>query len=103
MDKTTVMTNVSRYAAAVRTMLNPSAIILYGSYANGTPTDDSDIDIAIIMSHFGGDRLETSSKLWGLTWSIDDRIEPILLDSADEDASGFMSEVLKSGQVIYHA
>lgn len=103
LDKTTTMTNVSRYAEAVRNMLNPNAIILYGSYVNGEPTDNSDIDIAVIMNHFSGDRLETSSKLWGLTWDIDDRIEPILLDSSDSDSSGFISEVLKTGQVIYHS
>lgn len=103
MDKTAAMMSVSRYAEAVKDMLNPSAIILYGSYANGTPTEGSDIDIAVIMNQFSGDRLEVSSKLWGLTWTIDDRIEPILLDRADDDSSGFMSEVLKTGQVIYCA
>ncbi len=28
--------------------INPYRIILFGSYANGTPTDDSDIDILVI-------------------------------------------------------
>lgn len=103
MDKTAVMSSVIRYADAVKTILNPSAVILFGSYVSGTPNADSDIDIAVIMNDISGDRWDLSSKLWNLTWDIDDRIEPILLALSDEDGSGFISEVFKTGQVIYHA
>lgn len=102
MDKTAVMNSVNRYADAVKTMVNPSAVILFGSYVNGTPNADSDIDIAVIMNDISGDRWDLSSKLWNLTWNIDDRIEPILLALSDEDGSGFISEVFKTGQVIFH-
>ncbi len=45
MNKETVINNVKRYAREVNKILSPDAIVLYGSYANGTATEDSDIDI----------------------------------------------------------
>ena len=50
MDKAAARELAERYAAEVRTILDPDAIILFGSYVNGTPHEWSDIDIAIILS-----------------------------------------------------
>ena len=102
MDKTTVIETVKRYAEAVKNEFSPSAVILYGSYANGTPREDSDIDVAVVFDSFSGDWLHTSSRLWGLTENISFDIEPILLDIS-EDKSGFAKHVIKTGQVIYQA
>ena len=99
MDKATVMNNIKRYAQEVQKELRPDAIVLFGSYANGTATEDSDIDIAVIVNEFKGDRLEASAKLYNLTWDIDTRIEPILLDRA-KARSSFVNEVLRTGEMI---
>ena len=99
MDKKAVMSNVKRYAKEVHKELRPDAIVLYGSYANGTATEDSDIDIAVVVNAFAGDRLETSAKLYNLTWDIDTRIEPILLDKAEARKS-FFNEVMNTGELI---
>ena len=100
LDKNTVISNVRRYADEVRNSLNPVAVILYGSYAKGTATDDSDIDVAVIFNGFNGDWLETSAKLWKLRRNISDDIEPILLDRTN-DKSGFIENIYKTGQIIY--
>ena len=99
MDKRDVMIIAKKYANEVEKLFHPSAIVLYGSHAKGTARDESDIDIAVVFSAFKGDFLETSKKLWNLTWDIDDRIEPILLDCTN-DNSGFVNEVFKTGQVL---
>jgi predicted nucleotidyltransferase len=99
MDKTAVIGNVRRYAQEVHKALSPDAIVLFGSYAKGTATEDSDIDIAVIVDDFKGDRLEASAKLCNLTWGIDTRIEPILLDKA-KARSSFVNEVLRTGEMI---
>jgi len=67
LDKTTVIDMVERYADLVKKELSPAFIVLYGSYVNGTPHEDSDIDVAIIFNGFSGDWLKTSAWLWGLT------------------------------------
>ena len=102
LDKETAISTVERYANAVRKEFSPAAIILYGSYAKGSPNKDSDIDVAVIFNGFSGDWLKTSTRLWRLTEDISFDIEPILLDSA-EDESGFVRSIYKNGQIIYQA
>lgn len=99
MDKTTITDSVNNFAQAAWQIIPTAAVVLFGSHAQGTSRIDSDIDIAIIVDGFTGDYLQTSAALWHLTWKIDDRIEPILLDR-QTDRSGFVAEVMRSGLVI---
>lgn len=102
LDKSAVINTVQRYADIVAKELSPAAVILYGSYANGDADDDSDIDVAVVFDGFQGDWLKASSYLWRLRREVSYDIEPILLDSA-QDRSGFVANILKTGQVIYRA
>ena len=99
LDKATVRELAAQYAAEVKKILSPSAIVVFGSYANGTPHEWSDIDIAVIMRDFQGDWLEASAALCGLTRRVSIDIEPHLLDEV-HDASGFVQHILQTGQVI---
>ena len=96
MDKSTALINAGKFARLVREYLSPEAIIMFGSYANGTPGKWSDIDIAVIFDGFQGKHLETSAYLWRLSYEIDGNIEPHLLDKAD-DPTGFVSDILRTG------
>jgi predicted nucleotidyltransferase len=40
---------IRRYARAIAERFRPDKIILFGSYAYGTPHEDSDIDLLVIM------------------------------------------------------
>ena len=102
LDKATVKKIANQYAEEVKKILDPSAIILFGSYANGNPHEDSDIDIAVVMNNFQGNWLETSATLCGLTRRVSIDIEPHLLDETC-DKSGFVRHVIKTGEVIYEA
>ena len=102
MDKGTVVSTVKQYAERVASECRPSAVVLYGSYAKGNARDDSDIDVAVVFDGFTGDWLKTSARLWRLTEEISYDIEPVLLDST-KDASGFVEDIFKTGQVIYRA
>ncbi|MCL1820677.1 MAG: nucleotidyltransferase domain-containing protein [Oscillospiraceae bacterium] len=99
MDKAEIISNVKRYAIEVQKELRPDAIVLFGSYANDTATEDSDIDVAVIVNELEGDRLEAAARLSYLTWDIDTRIEPILLDKSKARIS-FVNEVLRTGELI---
>jgi predicted nucleotidyltransferase len=99
LDKATVINMAELYAEEVRKILNPQAIVLFGSQVKGTANDESDIDIAIILNGFTGDYLETSKQLYRLRRHISADIEPILLDSA-YDKAGFVAEVLRTGQIL---
>lgn len=50
---------------------------LYGSYASGTETRWSDIDVAIISPDISHDRFEERIRLSKLASRIDTRIEPM--------------------------
>jgi predicted nucleotidyltransferase len=100
LDKEAVITAVKQYADIVIKELSPAAIVLYGSYAKDDAHADSDIDVAIIFNGFTGDWHKTSSMLWRLRRGISFDIEPILLDST-EDESGFVKNIYKTGEIIY--
>lgn len=99
MDKKQAMNIAKKYASAVRKTFSVCDIILYGSYARGTATENSDIDIAVIVDQLPNDYLSAASLLWKLTREIDDGIEPVLL-TADDDASGFLTTVRNTGIAI---
>ena len=100
MDKTTVIKTATQYAQIVAEELKPYAIFLYGSYANGTPHAESDIDVAVVFDGFNGNWLEISAKLWKLRREISDDIEPVLLDRT-QDKSGFVNNIIKTGELLY--
>ena len=55
MDKNTVLNILSRYRSTLETngtMVNK--MILFGSYANGTNKEGSDIDVVVVSEHFEG-------------------------------------------------
>lgn len=81
-----VMNLAKAYTDAVRGMMDTKGIFLYGSYAKGTAREDSDIDIAVNVDRVLGDYLNAASKLWGLTRTVGDAIEPVLLTEQDNQS-----------------
>ena len=64
------------YGKLVKEELDVKNIYLYGSYAKGTYTSDSDIDIAVVGDNFIGDPIEDTLMLMKIRRKIDNRIEP---------------------------
>ena len=102
MDKTTAIRYVKQYADVVRQNFKVKKVILYGSYSRGSARKDSDIDVAVVLSCIDEDFLTAEAKLFRLRREIDTRIEPVLLEESN-DKSGFLEEILKTGEVIYNA
>ena len=46
---TVPMSAIRRYARQVVEQFDPDQVILFGSYAYGTPTPDSDVDLLVVM------------------------------------------------------
>jgi predicted nucleotidyltransferase len=80
MDKETAIARVKQYAAVVRRNFPVKKVILYGSHARGKAGDDSDIDVAIVVSRVEGDLLLSERKLFRLRRYIEPMIEPVLLE-----------------------
>jgi predicted nucleotidyltransferase len=101
LDQETALEHAKVYAKLVGEQINPTKIVLYGSIAKGNWNENSDIDIAVIVNKIDDDFLELSKRLNKLTRNIDNRIEPVLLQ-IDEDRSGFLSSILKTGITLYN-
>lgn len=100
MDKKSALEIAQAYAMLVQENFDVERIFLYGSYAKGTPNQNSDIDIAVIVDNIEGDYLAEQAKLFKLRRAIDLRIEPVLLLN-NRDDSGFLAEIMATGEIIY--
>ena len=100
MDKKSALEIARTYAMLIQETLDVERVLLYGSYAKDTPNKNSDIDIAVIVKDIQGDYLAEQAKLFKLRRAIDLRIEPVLLLS-NRDDSGFLAEIMATGEVIY--
>jgi len=68
---------IRKFSQAVAQQFRPNKIVLFGSYAYGKPTDDSDVDLLVRTPAEVGKRLR-----WG---------------------DGFLQEVMEKGEVLYEA
>ena len=102
MDKATAIRCVKQYADLVRQNFDVKKIILYGSYSRDAARKDSDIDVAVVLDSVDEDFLTCEARLFRLRREIDVRIEPVLLEES-MDRSGFLEEILKTGEIIYSA
>jgi len=102
LDKYRVRTIARMYSNEVRKVLNPVSVILFGSYVNGNPHENSDIDIAVLVSNVEGEDWHNSRiLLQRIRRNLDFiDIEPHLLDES-HDPSGFVEHVIKTGEVVY--
>ncbi|MDO8589625.1 MAG: nucleotidyltransferase domain-containing protein [Armatimonadota bacterium] len=102
MDKAAAIRIARKYSDRVRTRLAVRKVVLCGSQLRGGAREDSDIDIAVIDRGLDETYLDLAAELYRLRSEIDIHIEPVLLDET-RDRSGFVEEILKTGEVVYNA
>jgi len=85
--------------------LNPKKIILFGSYAWGTPSPDSDVDLLVIMQsdQSPSERyLEVSRLLRPRPFPVDILVKtPAEIENALSSNDFFIQDILAQGQVLY--
>jgi len=96
MDKNEAIKKVKQYKLLLKNYFNIDAVYLFGSYARDNFREDSDIDVAVIVSNISGDFFSVNPLLWKLRRQVDDRIEPVLIDR-NNDRSGFLEEIKRNG------
>lgn len=89
------------FGKLVQKELDVKNIYLYGSYAKGNFSKDSDIDIAVIGDDFIGDPIEDTMLLMGIRRKVDYRIEPRPFRTSDFNKSNPISkEIMETGVLI---
>src|SRR5205823_8306109 len=98
------MSAIHRFARAIVRRFHPDRIILFGSYAYGTPTPDSDVDLLVVMPT--RNQLEQAVR-------IDEAIEergfpldlivrtPKSLQSRLRWGDCFLQDIVARGKVLY--
>lgn len=85
--------------------LNPEKIILFGSYAHGNPTPDSDVDLLVIMDTKGSYKeryLAVSRLLRPRLFPVDIIVKtPKEIQRALRTNSYFTKEIYTKGVVLY--
>jgi predicted nucleotidyltransferase len=78
-------------------------VVLYGSFAKGSATEDSDVDVCFFLTSFGNiTKHDILVKLLGLTYKYDLYIEPNVFEVSDlYDDNPFVKEVLSTGIEIF--
>jgi|SRR3990172_2816983 len=100
MDKAKVLDIARQYALAVKTHYDCKQVFLFGSYVKGTPHEESDIDIAVILKEYENP-MDIQLDLMRLRRTIDSRIEPHPFREKDFNITNpIVDEILKHGQRI---
>ncbi len=85
--------------------LHPEKIILFGSFGYGVPTENSDVDLLVIMetSHRPADRYVSVSRLLRpRPFPLDILVKtPDEISQALEKGDFFIREILSRGQALY--
>ncbi len=96
---------VDRFVRELRTRIPVDRVILFGSHAHGTAIDESDIDIAVVSSAFGGNAWDDRRLLFDIVIAarLDSRLEPHPLSLRDYEApsSWVRTEILGKGIVVF--
>lgn len=96
MDQEAVINKLKEYKSLLSQHYKVVSLFLYGSYSRGSQREDSDIDVAVVVSELEGDYLAYTTLLWKLRSEIDSRIEPVLFE-AGKDPSGFLEQIRAHG------
>ena len=97
------MAAIRRYARQVAERFRPNKIILFGSYAYGTPHDDSDVDLLVVMPAANPVSEAVRIRLaLPAPFPMDLLVRTAReLRRALDDEDWFLREVVENGKVLY--
>ena len=101
------MKDIKRYCDAIADAFQPQRIILFGSHAYGQPTEDSDVDVLVVMPKSKRVRRDTAVKI-RLKVNADFPVDVLVRGEAEVERRVrqkdlFMSHITSEGKVMYEA
>jgi predicted nucleotidyltransferase len=99
--------NIKKFCDAIAEQFRPRKIILFGSYAYGRPTEDSDVDLLVVMNRtrYRGERMSLRIRhAIPAGFPLDLLVRtPNSLSKRIAWGDSFMQEIVSKGQVLYEA
>lgn len=87
-----------RFYQSARQLFPVRKMLLYGSHAKGLATEDSDIDVAVVVDETDhSKRIEITAKLFHAAYNIDAAIEPKCIfwdEYINHDEASILSEII---------
>ena len=94
---------IRRYARAIAEEFHPDKIILFGSYAYGTPDEDSDVDLLVVMPAYN-QHTQAVRILWRLAapFPLDLLVRtPKEMKWRLEEGESFTTTIVTKGKILY--
>ncbi len=94
-----IIKSVKLFKKNIKKDLAVKRVILFGSYAKGKYTADSDIDVCVVAQDIQNNYL-AMLRIVPLTIDINPRIEPVVISDieySEEPAFGLIREIKQSG------
>lgn len=102
----TTLEQIQEVARRIGKEFSPQRIILFGSYAYGHPTPDSDVDLLVItpfQGHWVNKAVEIQLKI-RFPFPVDLLVRtPEKIRERLDLGDGFMREIVTKGKVLYEA
>jgi len=101
-----IQEELRKWATQLALRFSPEKVILFGSYAYGQPTDDSDVDLLVVMSHTESDIKKASEIRMTLpvTIPIDVLVRsPKKIQERLRMGDFFIREIMEKGKILYAA
>jgi predicted nucleotidyltransferase len=94
---------IRRYARAVAEHFRPDKIILFGSYAYGTPHADSDVDILVVMPARNQlDQVDKIRRFVSAPFPLDLIVRtPYSVKWRLAEGESFLTEITTRGKILY--
>ena len=100
---------IARLCAVIAREFQPEKIILFGSWAYGTPDTDSDIDLLVVMPFEGSPFRQAGTILNRVIQTVGVLPLDLLVRTAEQlderlaIGDGFVRDILERGKVLYEA
>ena len=100
------MNKIEEFGRQIGSVLHPDKVILFGSYAQGKATEDSDVDLLVICP-FQGRSVDKSVEIrmkLRPPFPVDIIVRsPEKVRQRMDMGDGFMREIIEEGKVLYEA
>jgi len=96
--------DILKFTDEIARRFKPDKIILFGSYAYGTPTQDSDVDLLVVKPYRGESYREAARLCEGTrrTFPLDLIVKsPVEFSRRISMKDSFATEMVKEGIVLY--